>query len=295
MPTLEEELKEIGVDSEKWTPVNSAAPIVNGQFPQSTGSLPLQSQLDTSFAGQKRPQSVDLQIPPPSGIGGVNVAGANAAAEVVNKVLPGVLDQGIVYPATLDSIANSPGAAQGNGSSKVNSTAVNANPNNGAVGAIAPAQSGVLSQGSTPLSIQATPFSYTATTTTMTISWTGVIVLRGSDANQPLPNGSITITGLTAGTNYYFYPYLNDLALEGAVDYRVVSWLAYVDASNVPVGAPAIAYTAPSAVLGQQSGLQGLVSLVGTYLEFATPASGSGGGSGGGDGGTGGGKGNTFD
>jgi hypothetical protein len=294
MPTLDEELKEAGVDPEKWTPVNSAAPIVNGQIPQSTGSLPLQSQLDTSFAGQKRPQSVDLQIPPPSGIGGVNVAGTNAAADAVNKVLPGVLKQGILFPSTLDSIANSPGAAQGNGSSKVNSTAVNANPSNGAVGAIAPAQAGVLSQGSTPFSIVATPFTYTATTTTITISWVALPVPRGNNTVTTLPLGTITISGLTANTDYYFYPYLNDLALVGAPDYQVVSWLAYTDASNIPAGTPAIAYSAPTAVLAQQSNLQHFIGLVGTYLEFATPASGSSSGSGGGDGGAGGGKGNSF-
>jgi hypothetical protein len=294
--SFEDELSAAGIDPSKWVPASpdQAPPIVNGQAPSIMTSLPLASQLPTDFVRNRRAYATDLQILGPSGQAGVGAAADNAAVNKIADALPGSTENGIVYPATLDSIANSPGAAQGNGSSKVNSTAVNANPSNGVVGAIAPAQAGVLSQGSTPFSIVTTPFTYTATTTTITISWAALPVPRGNNTTTILPLGSITITGLTAGTNYYFYPTLNDLALVGAIDYQVVRWLAYTDASNTPVGAPAIAYLAPTAILAQQSNLQHLIGLVGTYLEFATPASGSSSGSGGGDGGAGGGKGNSF-
>ncbi|MFZ3214895.1 MAG: Hint domain-containing protein, partial [Candidatus Acidiferrales bacterium] len=87
-------------------------------------------------------------------------------------------------------------------------------------------------------------------------------------------NGSLTVSGLTAGTTYYFYPYWDDSALA----------LAWVGGLGSSAGSPANAFTAKTNAAAQQQSLQGLIPLSQGAMIAATTTSGSGGGSGGGSG-----------
>lgn len=52
-------------------------------------------------------------------------------------------------------------------------------------------------------------FSYSATSTTVTLVWSGFNIFQVNGNVISVANGSQTITGLTAGTNYYVFPYFN--------------------------------------------------------------------------------------
>lgn len=122
-------------------------------------------------------------------------------------------------------------------------------------------------------------------TTSITLYWDGTnssTILRiyrdDSTVAGPFP-GHQLISGLTAATTYFFYPYFDEATQ------RVL----FV---NVPpaVGSPPIAYTAAAIAVAQQQILRGRVPLASnlSVTGFATPAAGStaaasqGGGGGGG-------------
>jgi len=70
---------------------------------------------------------------------------------------------------------------------------------------IDPSTSYVLAKGSTP-NTTGTGFTYTSTTSSITINWTGLTLFRADGTTTSIPSGSQTITGLSANTTYYFYP-----------------------------------------------------------------------------------------
>jgi len=74
-----------------------------------------------------------------------------------------------------------------------------------------PSKVGVLMKGSVP-PILSGNFTYTSTTSSITISWTNLVVYRADGTFTIIANGSQTITGLAAGTTYYFYPYYNEVS-----------------------------------------------------------------------------------
>src|ERR1700751_3083619 len=75
-----------------------------------------------------------------------------------------------------------------------------------------PAKYGVLMKGSGPPTWSgAVP--YVSAPTTITWSWTGLTISRADGSTTAVPNGSLAISGLTAATPYYFYPYYDDAAL----------------------------------------------------------------------------------
>jgi hypothetical protein len=133
----------------------------------------------------------------------------------------------------------------------------------------------VLPKGSTPYSIT-NGFTYTATTTSITISWSGLVVYRSDGTTTSITNGSQTITSLSPTTSYYFYPFVNDLA--GGT---TVSWVAG------GVGTPAYAQVNTAITLVQSQNLQSRIALSAGGMVCTTPTSGSSGGSGGGGGGGG--------
>lgn len=59
-----------------------------------------------------------------------------------------------------------------------------------------------------------TAFTYSSTTTSITISWSNLTVYQVNGTNLSLGSGSQTITGLTAGTTYSVFPYYNGSAVE---------------------------------------------------------------------------------
>lgn len=141
------------------------------------------------------------------------------------------------------------------------------------------AQSGAItsSTGSVPPSWN-TNFGYDSPIpgTSLTIYWDGThsstqITIYRADGTTTGPlSGSQTITGLTASTLYYFYPYYDESS-------------ATLTFATGGTGTPAIAFTAPSFTAAQSAGLRGHVSLANSALQ-ATTGSGGGGSSGGGSG-----------
>jgi len=137
-------------------------------------------------------------------------------------------------------------------------------------GQIDPTKSGVLMRGSVPPTWSGT-FTYASTTTTLTWTWTGLTIFRADGTTTAIPNGSLAVTGLTAATSYYFYPYWND-------DTSSLAWV------GGGAGSPANAQAAKTNLAAQQQSLQGFIPLSQGAMVAATTSSGTGGGSGGGSG-----------
>jgi hypothetical protein len=135
---------------------------------------------------------------------------------------------------------------------------------------IDPAKSGVLMHGSLPPTFSGS-FTYVSTTTTITWSWSGLLILRADGTATNVPNGSLAVSGLATGTSFYFYPYWDETA--GALN-----WVAGGS------GTPANALVAKTNAAAQQQSLQGRIPLSQGAMLAATTSSGTGGGSGGGSG-----------
>lgn len=109
-------------------------------------------------------------------------------------------------------------------------------------------------------------------TTSIAIYWDGsnsstVLRIYRDDGTVagPFPGHQI-VTGLTASTTYYFYPYFDE----------ATQLVKFVSVSGA-VGTPPIAYTVPSIVVAQQHILRGRIPLAGSLAltGVATPASGT--------------------
>ena len=137
-------------------------------------------------------------------------------------------------------------------------------------GKLDPTKSGVLMKGSVPPNWSGA-FTYVSTTTSLTWSWSGISIFRADGTTTAIPNGSLAVTGLTAATTYYFYPYWDDVLL-------AIGWVAG------GVGSPANEQTAKTNLAAQQQSLQGRIPLSQGAMIAATTSSGTGGGSGGGSG-----------
>jgi hypothetical protein len=132
---------------------------------------------------------------------------------------------------------------------------------------IDPTKTGFLTRGSVFTSISG-PFSYTATTSSITWTWTSLVIYRADGTTTAIANGSQAFTGLSSGTTYYFYPTYTEAT-------GVITW----------VGG---ASTSTSVTSAQTQVLQGTIPMSLAVVTGATTSSGSGGGSGGGAGGGGG-------
>ena len=140
-------------------------------------------------------------------------------------------------------------------------------------GKIDPTKTGVLMKGSVPPTWSGA-FTYVSATSTIAWSWSALAIARADGTTTAVANGSLTVTGLTPGTTYYFYPYWDDSALA----------LAWVGGLASSAGTPANAFTAKTNTAAQQQSLQGLIPLSQGAMIAATTTSGAGGGSGGGSG-----------
>lgn len=135
----------------------------------------------------------------------------------------------------------------------------------------------VSAKGSTPSNLSS-GFTFTSTTSSIDLIWTGLTIFRADGSTTSVPNGSFNVTGLSPSTTYKFFPFFNELL--GALNF-------VNPGSGGPAGSgsPAMAYLASSNLITQNQNLQSNVPLsASTGFVAATTASGSGGGSGGGSG-----------
>lgn len=102
------------------------------------------------------------------------------------------------------------------------------------------------------LPIAVAGMTWTATTTTITITWTNLVIYWPDGTQQAVANGSITISGLTNTTVYDFYPYF-DLAN------RAVDFVGRTAPAGV--GTPSVAFLASSLAAYQQQNGDGRVAL----------------------------------
>ena len=130
-----------------------------------------------------------------------------------------------------------------------------------AAGAVSPLGA-IVTAGSTVV------FSYTSTTSSITISWTSGSLYRMDGTATAVNSGSVTVTGLSASTTYYAAAYYDEIAQA----------ISFVTGYSGAVGSPAILYLGESPSLGQQAQLNSRLNL--GYIPMATPASGGGGGNG---------------
>jgi hypothetical protein len=137
-------------------------------------------------------------------------------------------------------------------------------------GKLDPTKTGMLMKGSVPPTWSGA-MTYVSTTTSITWSWTGLSIARADGSSTSIADGSLAVSGLTAATTYYFYPYWDDVAL-------AINWVAG------GTGTPANAQTAKTNSAAQQQSLQGCIPLSQGAMMAATTSSGTGGGSGGGSG-----------
>lgn len=137
-------------------------------------------------------------------------------------------------------------------------------------GKIDPSKPGVLAKGSVPPTWSGS-FTYVSTTSSLAWSWSGLTIYRADGSTTAVPNGSVSVTGLSPATTYYFYPYWDETS-------SALGWVAGGS------GAPAMAQPAKTNVAAQQQAMQGRVPLSQGAVVAATTASGTGGGSGGGSG-----------
>ena len=124
-------------------------------------------------------------------------------------------------------------------------------------------------QGSIPPFNATGQLTYTSTDTTITWSWTVMTVYRTDGTTTSVSSGSLEISGLTASTTYYFYPYLDEVneSIEFATSY------------SGSVGTPAAAYTATN----PQAAAEGIY-YANAPLGVLTASTAASGGSGGGGG-----------
>jgi len=128
--------------------------------------------------------------------------------------------------------------------------------------------------GSTPFSISGI-MTYTSTTSSITWSWTWLVINLADGTTTSVPNNSQAITGLSANTTYFFYPYWDEPT-------QTLEWIAG------GTGTPAYAQSAATPALFAQQNYRNRVALSNGGMSAHTPSSGSGSGSGSNGGGGGG-------
>lgn len=137
--------------------------------------------------------------------------------------------------------------------------------------------------GSTPTTLCNTTLSYTSTTTTITISWSGFTLSIPDGTAVSVASGSQAVTTLASNKTFNTYPAYN-ISMNttlGGVNFQTVSGSGQ--------GSPVIMFTAPNTkACAEQNNLNNVPMSSGA-MQAATTASGTGSGSGGGSsGGTGG-------
>ncbi len=133
-------------------------------------------------------------------------------------------------------------------------------------GAVSPL--GSIATGASDMSI-----AYSSTSSSITLSWYGPggpgtsgTINRMDGSQTTVAAGSVTVTGLSASTNYYAAAYYDESA----------QGIAFVTGQSGAVGSPAILYLSESSSIAWQANLQARVNL--GWVPVATAASGTTGG-----------------
>lgn len=170
--------------------------------------------------------------------------------------------QPVVVSSTFNSLKLSTGSSVGL-HSPVNQSALTN-------GLVDPSKTGFVQQGSNVPTFVTVAFTFNATSTTaLTISWPATALRRANrtittSSDTAIPAGSISITGLTANTQYFYYPFWSEVA-------KVVGWGGAGNATSA--GSPAIAQTVQSDAVLQASSFQGFVPI--NTLSFTQPNAGT--------------------
>lgn len=142
-----------------------------------------------------------------------------------------------------------------------------------AAAVVAPNVATHLATGSAPqIGSDASPFTFATTTTSITLTWSTFNLYRPDGSIQamaPSPTGGIVISGLSPSTQYFIYPYYDEIN-------QVIAFAAQGS------GSPGYAYTAKSPTAAQTQNLTTHVPLAAGSISITTPATGTGGGTGGG-------------
>lgn len=137
-------------------------------------------------------------------------------------------------------------------------------------GLLDPSKQGFLQLGSNVPTFVTVPFTFNATSTTaLTISWPATPLRRANrtvqvSSDTAIPAGTISLTGLTTSTQYFFYPFWSEVA-------KVVGWGGAGNATSA--GSPAIAQTVQSDGVLQSQSFQGFVPM--NTLAFTMPGAGT--------------------
>lgn len=137
---------------------------------------------------------------------------------------------------------------------------------------------GILPVGSIPPMVQNNTFSYTSTTSSVTLSWNAYLVYRPDGSSFPMVAGSKGCTGLPAGSSFYAYAYSAETA---PATMLFVTGLSGEQGSPAVVISPAATYAQLTAVLAAAVQLGNIYQ---GRVICATTAAGAGGGGGGGGG-----------
>lgn len=144
---------------------------------------------------------------------------------------------------------------------------------------------GVAKYGSMPMT-GSSPLSYTTTTTT--VDWSGTLTGYRTDVKMTPFSGaySQTVTGLTAGSTYDYYPYWDDNVanLDSTTNAQSVQFTQNNGVVSGGVGSPAMAFPGGSNQALQFVLRSDHIPIGSGPISVAQPASGTGGGSGGGGG-----------
>lgn len=180
--------------------------------------------------------------------------------ESMNRVVSGVNN----LKLSMDT-----GVTDGTDFARVSSDALTSND-------VDPTRPGVLMKGSVPPTWSGA-FTYASTTSSITWSWSGLVIYRADGTTTAVTNGSLAVSSLSPGTTYYFYPYWDDTQL---------ALVSVAGGAGLPAAAgnPPNAFTAKTVAAAQQQALQGRIPLSAGAMTAATTTSGTGGGSGGGSG-----------
>jgi hypothetical protein len=200
----------------------------------------------TAYLARPRIEKVSEALP--------SVAALMSSGAVLNSALQSALTGGSVIPAQSAAITG-----QGSLATKNN---------------IDPSTSDVAAKGSIPPTVPDNAFSYTSTTSSISITWPAMTVYRSDGTTVSISSGSQSISGLSAGQYYGFYPFVADSG-------GTTGTISFANGASGSAGSPAIAYTGGSSAAGAAvMYARGNIPLY--RLTTTTPSSGTGGGGGGG-------------